>query len=162
MNFDDALRYLPNNERQAKCYARRSGVKQSNGGYRHGNCDSQRVFVLIYVESLVDRFCSVRNHTNNEIKKVKRKYFTENLKSNISNPQKTWKLINELNSRHPNKVKNIPEIKVREQTITEPSEIAEELNLHFSSIGGRLAFEIPSSNVEPEFYLEPTKTIFSL
>ena len=109
-----------------------------------------------------DEHKRARNHTNNEIKKVKRKYFTENLKSNISNPQKTWKLINELNSRHPNKVKNIPEIKVREQTITEPSEIAEELNLHFSSIGGRLAFEIPSSNVEPEFYLEPTKSIFSL
>jgi len=54
-----------------------------------------------------------------------------------------------LSSRHPNKEKNIPEIKVRKQTITEHFEIAEELNLHFSSIGERLAFEIPSSNVEP-------------
>lgn len=73
---------------------------------------------------------NVPGTTNNEIKKVKRKYFTENLKSSKSNPKKTWKLINELNSRHPNKVKNISEIKVREKTITEPSEIAEKLNLH--------------------------------
>ena len=40
--------------------------------------------------------------------------------------------------------------------------VAEELNLHFSSIDDRLAFEIPSSNVQPESYLEPTKTTFSL
>ena len=67
-----------------------------------------------------------------------------------------------MSSRHPNKVKNISEIKVREQTITKPSAIAEELNLHSSSIGGRLASEIPSSNVEPESYLEPTETTLSL
>ena len=60
------------------------------------------------------------------------------------------------------KVRNIAEITVREQTITESSEIAEELNLHFSSVGEKLASEIPSSNVEPESYLEATKTTFSL
>ena len=49
-----------------------------------------------------------------------------------------------------------------EQTITESSEIAEELNLHFSSVGEKLSSEIPSSNVEPESYLEATKTTFSL
>jgi len=65
-----------------------------------------------------------------------------------------------LSSRHPNKVRNIAEIKIREQTITESSEIAEELNLHFSSVGEKLASEIPSSNVEPESYLEATKTTF--
>ena len=67
-----------------------------------------------------------------------------------------------MSSRHPNKVRNIAEIKVREQTITESSEIAEELNLHFSSVDEKLASEIPSSNVEPESYLEATKTTFSL
>ena len=51
---------------------------------------------------------------------------------------------------------------VREQTITESSEIAEELNLHFASVGEKLDSEIPSSNCEPESYLEATKTTFSL
>ena len=64
--------------------------------------------------------------------------------------------------RHPNKVRNIADIKVREQTITESSEIAEELNLHFSSVGEKLASKIPSSSVEAESYLEATKTTFSL
>ena len=109
-----------------------------------------------------DEYKRARNNTNNEIKKVKRKHFTENLKSSKSNLKKTWKLINELNSRHPNEEKNIPQIKVRKQTTNEPSEISEELNLPFSSIGERLAFKIPTSNVEPGPYLEPRKTTFSL
>ena len=67
-----------------------------------------------------------------------------------------------MSSRHPNKVRNIAEIKVREQTITESSEIAEELNLHFSSVGEKLSSEVPSSNVQSESYLEATKTTFSL
>ena len=104
-----------------------------------------------------DQYKRARNHTNNEIKNAKRKYFTVNLESSKSNPKKTWQLINDLSSRHPNKVRNIVE-----QTITEPSEIVEELNLHFSSVGKKLASEIPSSNVEPESYLEATKTTFSL
>ena len=66
-----------------------------------------------------------------------------------------------MSSRHPNKVRNIGEIKVREQTITEPCEIAEELNLHFSSVGVKLASEIPPSNVEPESYLEAAKITFN-
>lgn len=45
------------------------------------------------------------NHTNNKIKKAKRKYFTENLESSKSNPRKTWQLINDLSSRHPNNTK---------------------------------------------------------
>ena len=68
--------------------------------------------------------------------------------------KKTWQLINELSSRHSNKVSNIAEIKVGEQTITESSEIAEELNLPFSSVGEKLASEILSSNVEPECTLK--------
>ena len=108
-----------------------------------------------------DQYKRVRNHTNNEITNAKRKYFTDNLESSKSNPKKNL-AINDLTSRHPNKVRNIAEIKLREQTITESSEIAEELNLHFSSVGEKLASEIPSSNVEPESYLEATKTTFSL
>ena len=74
----------------------------------------------------------------------------------------SWKIsqLYDLSSRHPNKIRKIAEIKVREQTITESSEIAEELNLHFSSVGEKLASEILSSNVEPEPYLEATKTTF--
>ena len=50
-----------------------------------------------------------RNETNNAIKRQKRKYFTTNLDANKDDPRKTWKLINELNSRQ-HKSANIAEI----------------------------------------------------
>ena len=65
-----------------------------------------------------DQYKRSRNHTNNEIKNAKRKYFSDNLESSESNPKKTWQLINELSLRLSNKVRNIAEIKVREQTVT--------------------------------------------
>ena len=81
---------------------------------------------------------------------------------NQTNSEIKWHLINELSSRHSNKVGNISEIKIAEKIITEPLEIAEELNLHFSTISERLASEIPASDIEPETYLTPTETSFSL
>lgn len=40
-----------------------------------------------------------RNKASNLVKKVKRKYFIENLDANKSDPRKTWRLINECQSR---------------------------------------------------------------
>ncbi|XP_068713190.1 uncharacterized protein [Montipora foliosa] len=114
-------------------------------------------------QSTWDQYKRARNQTNNEIKKAKRKYFIDNLELSKSNPKKkTWNLIYELSSRRSNKAGNISEIKIAEQIATEPLEIAEELNLHFSNIGERLASKIPASDIEPETYLTPTETSFSL
>ena len=113
-------------------------------------------------QSTWDQYKRARNQTNNEIKKAKRKYFTDNLKLSKSNPKKNWQLINELSSRRSSKARNISEIKIAEQIKTEPFEIAEQLNLHFATIGERLASEIPASDIEPETYLMPTETSFSL
>ena len=109
-----------------------------------------------------DQYKRARNQTNNEIKKAKRKYFVDNLELSKSNPKKTWHLINELSSRRSNKAGNISEIKIAEQITTELLETAEEPNLHFSTIGERLASETPASDIEPETYLTPTETSFSL
>ena len=44
-------------------------------------------------------FKGARNKVNNSIKKAKRKYFSEKLDTSKCNPRKTWRLINELQSR---------------------------------------------------------------
>ena len=61
---------------------------------------------------------------NNEIKKVKSQYFTNNLEANKKNPKSTWKLINELNSRNASSQKTISNIKVGEETINTSEDIA--------------------------------------
>ena len=94
-----------------------------------------------------------RNETNNAIKTQKRKYFTTNLDANKNDPGKTWKLINELNSRQ-HKSANIAEIKIGNQSVSSTEDIAETLNSHFTSVGRALANEIPSTDVKPEIYLQ--------
>ena len=83
-----------------------------------------------HAQALLDRkqstwtqYRRARNEINSEIKKAKRKYFIDNLEISKSNPKKTLHLINELSSRHSNRVGNISEITIAEQTITEPHEI---------------------------------------
>ena len=66
-----------------------------------------------------------RNQVNNEIKKAKRLYFTKNLDKHKGDMKKTWKLINELNLRNCTKMKRISEIKIGEQVVASPVEMAE-------------------------------------
>ena len=65
-------------------------------------------------------------------------------------------------SRRSKKAVNSSQIKISRQITTETLEIAEYLNLHFSTIGERLASEISASDIEPEIYRTPTETSFSL
>ena len=103
-----------------------------------------------------------RNHTNNEIKKAKRLYFTKNLDLHKDDIKKIWKLINELNSRNRKKTNNISEIKMGEEVITSPTEMAEAFNSYFTNVGVNLAAKIPSPKFTPEYYLTPTDKIFSI
>ena len=103
-----------------------------------------------------------RNHVNNEIKKGKTSYFTKILDLHKRNMKKTWKIINEVSSKHLSKTKKLSEIRMGKQVITSPTEIAEAFNNYFSTVGSNLASDIPLTEYGPEYYLEPTRNIFSL
>ena len=68
-------------------------------------------------QTLWKEYKVARNHTNNEIRKAKQKYFATNLENAKTNSRKTWKLINEFSSRNCNEYSNITEIKVDGKTI---------------------------------------------
>ena len=92
------------------------------------------------------QFKDARNKANNSVKKAKRKYFSENLDANKSDPRKTWRLINELQSRQSKSTK-VSQVKTGNQVFTSPGDIAEAFNNHFTNIGQSLAQEIPSSEI---------------
>lgn len=112
-------------------------------------------------EALWKQYKYARNRTNNAIREAKQRYFSENLENNKANPRKTWKLINELNSRKCNKSQNISEIKLGDQIINSPTKMSEAFNEYFTNVGPKLAQQIPPIDIEPEFYLEPTDKTFS-
>ena len=109
-----------------------------------------------------EQYKQARNETNNAIKSAKRHYFLHNLELNKKNSSKTWKLINELSSRKSCTNRNITEIKTDNETINSAPEIAEAFNNFFTSIGPNLASKLSPSNIDPESYLQPTRTAFSL
>ena len=109
-----------------------------------------------------ERYKQTRNEVNNAIKSAKKQYFTHNLEVNKMNPRKTWKLIDDLCSRKCGRIRNISEIKVNNEPISSAAEMAEVFNDFFATFGSNLASEIQPSTIEPEFYLQPTNTVFSL
>ena len=58
------------------------------------------------------------------MKKAKRKYFSENLDANKSDPRKTWWLIGELQSRQSKSTK-VSQVKTGNQDFTSPGDIAD-------------------------------------
>ena len=110
------------------------------------------------------RYKQARNDVKNAIKSANKHsdYFIHNFEVNKKNPRKTWMLIDELSSRKCRRVRNISEIKVNNEPITSSVQMAEVFDDHFATIGSNVAGKIHPSSTEPEFYLQPTDTIFSL
>ena len=78
-----------------------------------------------------------------------------------SDPKKTWKLINELSSRKVHEPVNVKSIKQDDTEITNPYDIANAFNTHFTTIGDSLANELPHSDINPISYLYPVNSSFS-
>ena len=83
----------------------------------------------------------------------------ENLDANKSDPRKTWRLINELQSRQ-SKSTEVSQVKTGNQVFTSPGDIAKAFNNHFTNIGQSLAQEIPSSEIDPLAYVNPVDGVF--
>ena len=91
--------------------------------------------------SIWKQFKDARNKANNSVKNAKRKYFSNHFDANKSDPRKTWRLINELQSRQSKSTK-VSQVKTGNQVFTSPGDIAEAFNNHFANIGQSLAQEI--------------------
>ena len=89
-------------------------------------------------------FKRMRNKVNTEIKAAKELFYNKFIEAN-GDPHKTWQIINDLKSR---KAANpsIREINLNGISISESSDLSNAFNDHFSSIGPKLANEIPLSN----------------
>ena len=98
----------------------------------------------------------------NAIKHAKKRYFSDNLEASKGNPRKTWNLINELSSRNTSKSLNILETQVDNRTISTSGDMAEAFNEHLTNIGQVQAQEVPTAQVNPEFYLSYTDKAFCL
>ena len=93
-------------------------------------------------------FKKCHNAVNNEIKQAKEQFFKNALRENKGNSRMTWRIINELTSRkiHSSYVK---EIKLDNNSISDPRELSFVFNDHFSSIGLKLINAIQNNSDAP-------------
>ena len=76
---------------------------------------------------------------SNKLSKVKRKakisYYYDLFKENVTNPRKTWSIINELISRKKKSNQGLTKIYTQNRSLDNPSDIANCFNQHFCDIG---------------------------
>ena len=95
----------------------------------------------------------LRNRINNKVKTTKASYYHNSFTQSEGNPRTTWKTINNLMSRRQNN-QIVKEVKVNDTFICiNSNEISKVFNEHFSTIGPRLAREIPFTSDEESIYL---------
>ena len=131
-------------------------------GYNHERCDRNRHDggVLIYIKDTItyDRLDISKSEADSletvtiQIKPkcakplVKRKsYFSRKLEENRGNIKETWKVLNTA-IRRKSKTTTINSLDVNSKTFTDPKDIAQELNHHFSTTADKIASEAKKNN----------------
>lgn len=105
---------------------------------------------------------SLRNSINSEIRRAKNFYYSKLFADNRNNTRKKWGVLSGLMGSN-SKKKAIDKIVVGGVEFANPTDIAEQFNNHFSSVGDKLASELPTSNRSPvEFLGSPTVNGFYL
>ena len=75
-----------------------------------------------------------RQITQLSSQRISKIYVSDNLETNKGNLLKTWNLINDLTARHSGKTSNILQIKADNKIVSNPVDIAEIINEHFTNI----------------------------
>ena len=89
---------------------------------------------------------SCENKINNNIKTSKASYYSNAFSQSKGNSRKTWQTINKLTPRRTNNT-TVKELKLNGSVISNSSGL---FNDHFSTIGPRLANEIPQNDNNDE------------
>ena len=104
-------------------------------------------------------FKRVCNKVNTEIKAAKEWFYNNKFTETNGDPRKMWQIIHDLTSR---KAINllIREINLNATSISESSDLSNAFNDHFSSVGPKLANDIPLSNNNDHnrFEFRPTES----
>jgi len=84
----------------------------------------------------------LRNRINGEVKSTKASYYASAFVQSNSDSHKTSQLINELTFHQKNNA-SVKEWKLNENSVTNSHEVSNAFNDHFSTIGTKLANEVP-------------------
>ena len=109
---------------------------------------------------------SFRDQLNRLIRKSKRNYYNQFFISNVNNIKNIWQGINELSNRKHRSSNNDICLNIKNKIVSEPAEVANHLNMFYTSISEKLTAKMKKSNVdfkdflkspnEKSFFIHPT------
>ena len=91
------------------------------------------------------KYKKLRNIINNNIQTSKESYYSNAFSQSKGNSRKTWQTFNELTSCRTNNT-TVKELKLNDSIISNSSELSNAFNDYFSTIGPRLANEVPPND----------------
>ena len=107
------------------------------------------------------RYTEHRNMYNTLLRQQKQKYYAENLALNTKNPRRAWQLLKEAANLNKS---NLPVEKIDKEgrILLDPTEIAEEFNDFFTSVGVKIAESVKPTVIQPEEYMPNLQNIQQL
>ena len=120
----------------------------------------KRKVIITNLENDWLNYTRTRNRVNIELRNAKKDYYSTKIADDKSNPKQAWKTINSLLGRQ-NKPTIVNELKLGENSLTNPRDIAEGFNEYFSNIGPNLASQINTQNFNFETYVKNIESEFA-
>ena len=120
----------------------------------------KRKAIITNLENDWLNYTRTRNRVNIELRNAKKDYYSTKIADDKSNPKQAWKTINSLLGRQ-NKPTIINELKLGENSLRNPGNIAEGFSDYFSNIGPNLASQINTQNFNFETYVKNIESEFA-
>ena len=118
----------------------------------------------LYVQSpsvaTSNMFKTYRNLYNKTLRCCKKTYFESELKKHSKNIAQTWKIIREATKKSKFNHSAISSVKCNGRETSDPQEMADIFNSHFTSIANKIAEKIPHTDKPPDEHCKNLETVF--
>ena len=122
---------------------------------------TKRIAAITNDQSKWAEYRRLRNRVNHSIKASKKDYYHSYFEDNVGKAKATWNGINTLLSRKKN-FAQAAKLIIGEVVITDPRELSNAFNRHFTEIGPSLASQINPPRVSFREFVEPYDSTFNL
>ena len=102
----------------------------------------------------------LRNKVDYTLRKLKSDYYTKKIEESKGNLKNTWRVLKNVTNRTP-KCTSIDQIRVHECLVVDKQQISEAMNRYFSTIGIKLAKDIPKGTTSPYGMVQKSGTVFN-
>ena len=144
-------------------FSRSSGFPCINGEIKKLISDRdklKRKAMLTKLDIDWDHYKMCRNKVDVALRRAKSAYYRSKIASQNNNPKRAWKTINNLLGRSCNDTV-INELKINNNSITSPEEMADAFNEYCVQIGPNLACSLAVSDVTFDQFVSPTQSVMS-